>query len=167
MDISRASPSVLTEIDKVQNPAFGAYLLWRYGRTYQDQLTASPSHLLLYFLVLPICLHRPTLNFVVSTHANSGLGKFCEKLGKDQEELLAIHERCLKLRKLTLSSVAFGVRAGLFSVNYEAGNLRANDAKHPNLAERIKPNAKGADKLGIWFRNLEAIQIFKALRVEP
>lgn len=167
MDIIYASPPALTEIDKVQNPAFGAILLWRYGRTYQDQLTELSSPLLLYFLILPICLHRPTLDNVTSTQVNSGLGKFCEKLGKDREELYAIHERCLKLRKLTLNSIAFGVRAGLFSVSYDTGHLRANEVKPPSPTERTKPHVKGADKLGAWFQNLETTQIFKALRVEP
>ena len=158
---------MLSEIDKVQNPAFGALLLWAFGRAYQDNLKEEAGSLLLYFLVLPICLHRTTLDAVVSTRVSSGLGKFCEKIGHEREELLAIHERCLKLRELTLNSIGFGIRAGLFSLAYDTGILRANDQRDPKVVERIKPHIKGAQKLGAWFQPLAINHVFKALVVEP
>lgn len=167
MSISQPPRSALSEIDIVQNPAFGALLLWTFGRTYQDSLQRDPSSILLYFLVLPICLHRQTLEVANSTLARSGLGKFCEKIGTEREELLAIHERCLKLRELTLNSIGFGVRAGLFSVNYSDATLRANDRPAPELPERVKIHVKGAEKLGTWFQRLELDSIFGALGVEP
>lgn len=156
----------LTEIEKVQNPALGAWLLWEYGRRYQTTASSAPSHFLLFFLVLPICLHRPTLDAVNSTQEKSGLGKFCEKLGSKREELLAIHERALKLRALTLSSISFGVRAGLFDINYNTGVMRALEHKAPKPPERVKPHAKGAIKLGAWFEAIDAVNVFTALKVD-
>ena len=156
----------LTEIEKVQNPALGAWLLWEYGRRYQATSTSAPSHFLLFFLVLPICLHRPTMDAVNSTQAKSGLGKFCEKLGTRREELLAIHERALKLRALTLTSISFGIRAGLFDINYQSGALRALEHKAPKPPERVKPHSKAAVKLGVWFEAIDAVNVFIALKVD-
>ena len=160
------SEAYLSEVDRVQNPAFGATLLWAYGRSYQSTVAAEPSHLLLAFLVLPICFHRPTLNIIKSTRVQSGLGKFCEKLGEKREELFAIHERCLELRDVSLSSVSFGERHGLFSVIYGTAGLQAMDLKQPKYPERIRDHVKGAEKLGVWFSGLKPPEIFHALRIE-
>lgn len=166
MTAETANIAALSEIEKVQNPALGAWLLWEYGRRYQTSISSAPSHLLLFFLVLPICLHRPTLDVVNSTQEKSGLGKFCEKVGSKREELLAIHERALKLRALTLSSISFGVRAGLFDINYNTGVVRALEHKAPTPPERVKPHAKGAVKLGAWFEAIDAVNVFTALKVD-
>ena len=166
MTAETANITALTEIEKVQNPALGAWLLWEYGRRYQTTTSSAPSHFLLFFLILPICLHRPTLDAVNSTQEKSGLGKFCEKLGGQREELLAIHERALKLRTLSLSSICFGVRAGLFDLNYDIGVVRALEHKAPKPPERVKPHAKGAVKLGAWFEAIDAVSVFTALKVD-
>ena len=42
-------------------------------------------------------------------------------------------------------------------VSIETGNA---------LIDRIKPHAKGADKLGSWFAALKPVQIVQALKVE-
>lgn len=159
-------PNVLSEVEKVQNPAFCAFLLWKYGRAYQDSIETTPSNLFLYFLVLPICLHKPTLDQVVSTRISSGLGKFCEKLNGEREELFAIYERALLLRSLTLNAIAFGERANLLGVDFKEGTIRAFNQKGPKIPDRIKPHAKGADKLGSWFAALKPVQIVQALKVE-
>lgn len=157
--------NILTEVEKVQNPALGALLLWEYGRRYQNQLSGEPSHLLLYFLILPICLHHITLNEAIGTLEKSGLGKFCEKFNLNREELLAIHERSIKLRSLTLNSIAFGIRAGLFNVEYSSGRLIALEKSPPSPPASVKPLYKVAVKLGAWFQAVDNVSIFKALKV--
>jgi hypothetical protein len=159
------SRDYLSEVERVQNPAFGAMLIWKYGRSFQLQLSAEPSHLLLAFLVLPLCLHRPTLDLVNGTRAQSGLGKFCEKLSEKREELFAVHERCLALKELSLNSLAFGERGGILDVQYKTGRFRALDASAPPLNERTRPNAKGAEKLGVWFSAVRPAEVFHALKV--
>jgi hypothetical protein len=47
------------------------------------------------FLVLPLVLHRPTLEMINSTRKASGLALFAAKLGEERENLLAVHERAL------------------------------------------------------------------------
>lgn len=157
--------SYLSEIERVQNPALGAMLIWKYGRSFQAQLSAESSHFLLAFLVLPLCLHRPTLDLINGTRAQSGLGKFCEKLSEKREELFAVHERCLALRELSLNSMAFGERSGIFDVEYTTGRFRALDSDKPPLNERTRPHAKGAEKLGAWFSAVRPAEVFHALKV--
>lgn len=149
----------------MQNPALGAYLLWRYGQAFQNSLTAEASHFVLHFLVLPICFHQETLEQVNGTLTQSGLGKFCEKLGEKKEELLAIHDRCRKLKELTLKSMAVGVRSQLLNIEYDTCQVRALAAQSPKIEDRIKVLGKGAEKLGAWFRELTPAQIIKSLRI--
>jgi hypothetical protein len=155
----------LSEVERVQNPALGAMLIWKYGRSFQAHVAAEPSNLLLAFLILPLCLHRPTLDLVIGTQARSGLGKFCEKLSEKREELFAVHERCLALKELSLNSLAFGERSGILAVEYESAKLRALEVADPALNERVKAQAKGAERIGVWFSTLETAEIFHALKV--
>jgi hypothetical protein len=164
MTLERGS-DYLSEVERVQNPALGAMLIWKYGRSYQAQLTTEPPDMLLAFLVLPLCLHRPTLDIIVGTQARSGLGKFCEKLSERREELFAVHERCLALKELSLNSLAFGERAGILAIEYQTARLRALEVADPSLSERVKAQAKGAEKLGIWFSALKTSEVFYALKV--
>lgn len=157
---------VLSEIEKVQNPSLGAWILWEYGQRFQATTTSASSNILLFFLVLPICLHTDSLKTVNSTFEKSGLGKFCEKMNTNREELFAIHERALKLRALTLDSISFGLRAGLFELNYDTGELRSLDQMGPRAPERLKPMATAAKRLGAWFESVEAVSVFSALRVK-
>ena len=62
----------LTELEIVQNPALGAYALWRFGVGFQSD-DGRPAALPLAFLVLPLLLHQPTLKMISSTHRASGL----------------------------------------------------------------------------------------------
>ena len=166
MKADDAPNASLTEIEKVQNPALGAWLMWEYGRRFQATTESASSHFLLFFLVLPICLHRPTLDAVNGTQESSGLGKFCERIGAKREELLAVHERAYKLRGLSLSSISLGIDAGLLNLDYEKGTLRSLDQKAPKMPERIKPHGKGAVKLGAWFAAVDAVSVFKSLKVD-
>lgn len=156
----------LTEVEMVQNPALGAIVLWTYARAYQDTVSRKPTPFLPLFLVLPLCLHRPTLELAIHTNPSSGLGKFCEKISERREELFAIHERALLLRELTISSLAFGQYSELFQITYHDASLIAVDAKHPLIPERILPLMKGAKRIGTWFRSVDTVEIFKALKVD-
>ncbi|MEH6695789.1 MAG: three component ABC system middle component [Hyphomonas sp.] len=164
--MSTLSYSHLSEVERVQNPALGATLLCEFGQTYQKNPSADSAHLLAFFLVLPICLHRPTLGLAIQTRPSSGLGKFCEKLSEHREELFAVHERALLLRELTFSSIGFGVEAGLLNIDYKTGHLRALDKKIPAPPDRVAPLFKGANRLGHWFSSLDTTEIFSALKVE-
>lgn len=151
----------------VQNPAFGAVVLWRFGRGFQSEKIDTLPSLNIFFLVFPILLHAETLDVVSSTYSTSGLARFISKVAENRERLYAIHERAVALRGLTLESVAAGVASKLLSVNYETAAVRANEIKPPKPAEGIKAHLAGADRLGQWFARLPPSQVFAMLHVVP
>lgn len=157
----------LSTVAQVQNPAFGALLLWRFAKGFQTEKPGELPILPLFFLILPITLHKHTVELLRGTNQTSGLGKLVAKLGGERERLLAIHDRAVALRGLTVASVGAGIATGLLSINYEAGLVRANDAKIPSSPERLKYHLTGAEKLGQWFARMPASQVFFQLRVEP
>ena len=159
----------LSELEMIQNPALGAYTLWRFGLGFQTE-DGQPAPLPLGFLVLPLVLHRPTLELVVSTRRASGLALFAAKLGEERENLLAVHERAFALRKLSLQSIAMGIGNRLLTLNYVAATMRANaadaDLPNPSLPERIRAFAGAADKVGYWFSKVGVSQIASSLMIE-
>jgi len=159
----------LTELNLVQNPALGAYALWQFGLGYQShdgELAKLPAA----FLVLPIVLHRPTLELVGSTQKGSGLALFAAKLAEREENLLAVHTRALVLRPLTLRSIGFAINAGIATLNYEEASIRANAptprSRKPQVPERLRSLSNGAEKVGYWFAKMGLSQIASTLRVE-
>ena len=160
-------PHKLNELEIVQNPSLGGYLIWQCGLSFQSEVGLQASFPLA-FLVLPIILHRPTLDLVTSTRKASGMALFAAKVGEEQENLLAIHERALVLRGLSLQSVAFAVNRGLIHVNYAEATFRSNTltTKGPSIPERIKSLSAGAGKLGSWFSKMTLHQIATTLKVD-
>lgn len=159
----------LSDLALVQNPGLGAFALWQFGQGFQAE-DERPAPFALAFLVLPIVLHRATLEIVTSTNRPSGLALFAAKLGKEREQLLAVHERALLLRTLTLQSAAVGVSGRLLSVDYKDATLRANvpepKPRRLVLPERVKDLGPASEKLGFWFSNLGTAQVANLLRVE-
>lgn len=159
----------LTEMQVIQNPALGAYVLWQFGSSFQSE-NGSPAPLPLAFLVLPLLLHRSTLDLVVSTRKTSGLALFAAKLGEERENLLAVHERAFALRRLTLQSIAMGVGNRLLTLDYSAATLRANTlapgTSKPKIPERIRSFSGAADKIGYWFSKLGLPQVASTLLVD-
>jgi hypothetical protein len=161
--------SALTELELVQNPALGAHAIWRFGLSFQSEDGHLPT-LPLAFLVLPLVLHRRTLETINSTRKASGFALFAAKLGEEREDLLAVHERALALRRLSLQSIAMGVGCRLLSLDYAAVTLRANtpdpSIRKPVLPERIQSLSSAADKIGYWFSKFGLHQVASTLAVE-
>ena len=127
----------LSPIAQVQNPAFGALLGWRFVRGFQSEKPGELPVFHLLFLLLPVVLHRPTLEVIRSTNQSSGLARFVGKLGEERERLLAVHERALALRSLTLESIATGVAARLLWIDYENALVRANEEASRHVRWRV------------------------------
>jgi hypothetical protein len=159
----------LSEIELIQNPALGAYTLWRFGLGFQSE-DGRPALFPLSFLVLPLVLHRSTLGIISSTQRASGLALFAAKLGQERENLLAVHERALLLRSLTLQSIGMGINERLLTLDYATATIRANtpdsSVKKPTLPERIRPFSGAAEKIGYWFSKLSFQQVASILAVE-
>ena len=151
----------------VQNPALGALLLWRFGKSYQEERFAEPAQLHSFFVVLPLLYHAPTLELIRSTLLGSGLSQFAKKLGEERELLISVQTRALKMRELTLASIGTGISSGILHLTYDTARLRSNEAKPPKEPERLRRHISGADKLGRWFGRLSPDQAFSLLWVEP
>jgi hypothetical protein len=151
----------------VQNPAFGAVILWQFGRSFQTERIDSLAQLNSFFLVLPIILHAETLEIARSTNPASGLAKFVSNVAENRERLFAIHDRAMAVRGLTLESIGTGVASQLLSINYENALVRANDLRVPTITEGVRAHFAGADRLGRWFARLPQGQVFKLLQVQP
>lgn len=158
----------LNELDIVQNPAIGAYTLWCFGLGFQNE-DGNPATFPLVFLVLPLVLHKPTLEVISSTRKASGLALFAAKLGEKRENLLAVHERALALRRLSLQSIAMGVGSHLLTLDYTAATIRSNapdsSLRKPKVPERIRDFSGAADKVGWWFSKLSVHQVASTLAV--
>jgi Family of unknown function (DUF6521) len=159
----------LSELEIIQNPALGAFLLWRFGIGYQsDDGRQAPFHL--FFLVLPLVLHRHTLGKISSTQRASGLALFAAKLSVERENLMAIHERTLLLRRLSLQSLAMGTEHRLLSISARDATVRANTADEqfrvPTLPDRITPLSRAPEKLGHWCSKFSLHQIATTLMVD-
>ena len=156
-----------TEAEIVQNAVLAATMIWQCGVGYQKESGAQPMDMHISFLVLPTCLHRGTLDILLSTQRRSGLSLFAAKIAANRENLLALHVRTLSYRALTLESIGLGVRTRLLSVNYALGKVRANGNRMPTyLPERIKPLMRGAEKFGAWCGRLSVEEITTTLRID-
>lgn len=158
---------ILSPIEQVQNPAFGAALIWKFVRGYEQEKPGSKPIMQLLFLVLPIVLHRVTMEKIRSTNQSSGLAKFVEKLGGERELLFSIHERALALRGLTLESISAAIVTRLLAVDYELAAIHANEANLRSIPERLKHHIASAEKLGRWSARLPSGHVFSLLKVEP
>lgn len=160
-------PSALSPVQLVQNPAFGSVLLWNFARGYQLESVSRQPNFELLFLVLPLVLHAGTLVHISSTLVNSGLGKLVSKLQEEREDLLAVHDRALAMRPLTLQSIGMAVTTKIMTLDYNNAIVRANEVKVPRPTERTKKHMAGAEKLGHWMARLPASQAFSILQVHP
>lgn len=161
-----ATEKQLNEVSIIQNPALGAYLLWRFSREYFLTSAKAPNFLTL-FLILPLVLHESTLKVINSTNISSGLSLLSNKLAS-QKLLMPIHTRVLSLRLLTLESISLACQKELLTVDHTAANVYPKTSKTPSpkQLERIKPLINGADKLGHWFAQLNLREISSNLRID-
>ena len=158
---------ILTEAEIVQNAALAATMIWRCGIGYQAESAGRAMGMHVAFLVLPACLHGPTLSKLLSTQRGSGLSLFAAKLAHDREDLLSLHVRALSYRTLSLEAIGIGVLTRLLSVDYNLATLRGNASGWPRRRpERIRRLAQGAERLGNWCSRLTLEEITKILRIE-
>lgn len=158
---------IISPIEAVQNSALGAFLLWQFGRAYREHSGGAAPMLHLAFLLLPLVLHRWTLEKVSGTYPSSGLGKFAEKFGNGREELLAIHDRTRAMRTLTLEALSTGIATGLLEVDYGSATFRSNVIKLRPPNNRIKLMSAAAAKLGQWMARVPPATVFSLLQVRP
>lgn len=160
-------PRFLNEAQLVQNVALGATLVWRFVASY-DQMAKSACPLPLCFVVLPILFHHVTRDAAVSTNPSSPLAKFVEKFDQKREDLLAIHERMLAMRSLSLRSIQLAVERDLIAVEPADGivlpspKVKLSTERRP---EALRPMLRAAEKLGGWCAPHDLAHIANQLRL--
>jgi hypothetical protein len=159
-------PERFSEIDLVYNPSIGGFLVWRAssgslaenGRAFSIPLA---------FLVLPLLLHWQSNELIGSTNKSSGLTLYGNKLGAHQEDLLAVHQRALLMRQLSLDSILMAQACQMLAIDSANASLLPLDAPAPTpLSELVRKLGMNAEKLGCWFARHDLPQIAATLRVE-
>lgn len=163
--------SALTrEVRNIQNPALGAGLIWRFVCGYvANHPTRDPAPLPLLFLVLPIVLHEETEEFVSGTQKASGLRLFAAKFGKaenlKQDLLLAIHDRMLALRCLSMESIRLGLATRLLHLDGATVIPLSETQAVAGIQSDVRRLMKSAEKLGAWCGLLTVHEIATVLKV--
>ena len=158
---------VLNEAQLVQNTALGAVLIWLFVRAYNSNATRS-CPLPLCFTVLPILFYHVTRKEAEATSLNSSLAKFVEKFEPNREQLLAVHDRMLAMRPLTLRSLQLASTRGLIAISIEDATvltLRSQALPDRHKSERLRPMLRAAEKVGIWYAPHSISNISSSLRV--
>lgn len=160
------------EVSNVQNPALGAVLLWRFASGYGlGSKVNSPSPLPLLFIVLPIILHEETAVFIANTRRTSGLRAFVNKFAASNiarnDMILAIQDRSLKMRDLSLDSLRIAITSKLISVDTANGSVipLSSTPLNTGVPESVKILLKNAEKLGYWCSEVSLYEISTILKV--
>jgi hypothetical protein len=163
--------STLTrEVQNVQNSALGATMLWRFACGYTvSHPTREPLPLLLLFLVLPIILHEQTEEFVNGTQKASGMRVFAAKFGKTenskQDILLAIHERMLAFRNLSMDSLRICLSTRLLHMDGATVIPLSEAEASVGIPSDVRRLMKSSEKLGAWCGLLTLHEISAILKL--
>ena len=156
----------------VQNPALGAFLIWRFTVGYeQGSENEDGTPLPLIFIVLPILLHPEICEFVINTQRASGLrafaGKFVSSKVSKSDLLLAINKRAINFRSLTMHSLNLAVNARLTTIAPDNGIVipLSNTPPKSGIPESITSLFKAAEKLGVWCSQVSLHEISIILKV--
>lgn len=158
------------DAQNVQNPALGAAVLWRFCCAYTTTHPAGDAPALpTLFLVLPIVLHRATVDLLQRTWPSSGLRAFAAKFGdtkvSKQDLLLQIHDRSLRWRTLTLQSIELAAAGRLIYLTESGGAIPLSKTKARGLPDEVKQLMSDAEKLGAWCGQLTLHEIATTLKV--
>ncbi|MGI8923447.1 MAG: three component ABC system middle component [Fimbriimonadales bacterium] len=155
----------------VQNPALGALLIWRFACAYREaHQTKDAAPITLAYLVLPLLLHEQSQSAVRSTLAASGLraaiAKFSESKNPRQDLLIALHNRALRLRALTTSSLGIAVAKSLVSLDAQARiTALSTTPARATLSADVQKLATDSEKFGRWCAELSLHEVSAALKV--
>jgi hypothetical protein len=157
----------LNEAQLVQNTALGGVLIWQFVRTFTDQASHG-CPLPLCFVILPILFHHATRGAAEGTSPASPLSKFVEKFERNREQLLAIHNRMIALRLLTLRSLQLASSRALIAIEPKDATVmptRMSALPDRQQPERLRKMLRAAEKLGLWMAPHPISNIATALRV--
>lgn len=161
---------VLNEVQLIQNPALGAYLMHEFALGFSPpdkEPIGIPMPLL--FLVLPLVMHEATCATILSTQSSSGMRLFQHKFHaqKEKDRLLGFHQRAVDTRPLSLRSLRIALSWGLLALATETGHIWAVKSKgFKSPSSGVANLAKAANRLGNWCGGMPLHEITSLLRVD-
>lgn len=160
------------ETQIVQNPALGAMLLWRFASGFESGSRVSmPAPIPLLFIVLPITLHHETAELIASTRQASGLrsfiGKFSESRISKNDLILALNERAIRMRKLSMESLNLAISSSLIALDTERGLAIALSLTEPKtgVPKPVRTMLQCAERLGYWCSEVSLHEVSAILKV--
>lgn len=165
-------PALSQEAEEVQNPGLGAMAVWRFATGYAlASQENKPTPIPLLFLVLPLLYHEESLEVLSSTRRGSGLrgfaGKFSDSQHRKTDILLELHERCVRMRTLSLDALRVALATKLLALDVERAvafplTRTSPKAGVPNSIQLMLQNA---EKLGAWCAELSLHEVSLILKV--
>ncbi len=148
-------------IKNIQNPAIGAYLIWKTALGYcSKQHPFVSMHLL--FLVIPMLLNQKIYQKVKATKATSTLYNLISKLTPN--EFIQINEGVSLYKELTFESLGLAARTGL--IKYDGKDRIVPLKINITPQEVVRDMGTQGIKLGKWFEKLSLSQIIRITMVK-
>lgn len=165
-------PKLSQETEEIQNPGLGALALWRFAAGYaRASGDYAPAPLPLLFLVLPLIYHEETYEVLAHTQEASGLrafgGKFQDSKHKKTDVLLGLHDRCLRLRLLSLDALRLALAARLLALDTSraAAFPLTQTTPKAGIPSSVQTMLKNAEKFGAWCAALSLHEVSLILKV--
>lgn len=157
------------EINNVQNPMFGAFIIWNFVRGYHSNNSAFTPFPLL-FIVMPIICKEDMIEILNSTNRPSGLRVFADKFLTTKvlknDVLTQIHRESSDMKELSLDSIRIAIYSSLISLDYESAMVYPiSITAHKSEPKSIVKFGKAAEKLGYWCSQLTIHEISHILKV--
>ncbi|QWU13191.1 hypothetical protein SAMN04487895_11727 [Paenibacillus sophorae] len=162
-------PNLNREIQNVQNPVFGAFIIWNFVRGYySNNSTLVPLPLL--FIVLPIIFREDMSEVLSSTNKPSGLRYFANKFLSTKvlknDLVSSIHISASNMKELSLQSIRIALYSSLISLDYEEALVfPVTTTERKQEHKSIIKLGKSSEKLGYWCSQLTLHEISQILKV--
>jgi hypothetical protein len=159
------------EVEAVQNPAFGAVLLWRFAVGYASSRQSPLSTPLpVLFVPLPILFLEESVEILSSTQRASGLRAFADKFiqaaHSKSDVLFSLDQRAVLFRPTTLESLRLAIRSRLLFLSRDTAEVVALSQTTPRtLPQSLHRLLRGAEKLGAWCGEVTLFELSSLLRV--
>lgn len=156
------------EIARVQNPAYGAILVYYLAKGYTEgHVVSAPIPLPYVFIGVPFLL-TPEVNDLIK-RTTSGMRAVADKINSGantgSDLLMTLLPRAQATREFTLSCINVLLRTGLASLDVPAAGLVVHENKELAKHRELPAGTKEADKLGHWLSKLSAFEITNLTKV--
>lgn len=163
----------------ILNPILGCRLIWQCLNESEAMVNGLP--LPLATLVLPICLHEGSREFIFKMRKASGsISKAVNKpasnktsLESGKDLLLGLQERIYYMTPLTLDSLRLGISCNLIKAEVSQDGFPRYKSNIKILPKEIslvsddllKKETKACERLGSWFSNSDPADVFTNLKL--